>query len=119
MTNYLIQSFLVHSNKEALIDAVKAFIKSIQIIEYDYEKYVDNIISIIAGDKQLSEKDLDTNKIYESVRRLFDNIDCVDKDSIKVTLVDNIYNRCQVQYRKVGENYNYNTILYELEKFKK
>ena len=108
----LIDTFLKNASKNDLIRGIKQFFKYLEN-DYRYEELVNNIINIIGGDTLTTIDDIDLELIKANIDKLLYKSEEIDKDSIKISNIDNIGKTVKITYKRNDNDYQTcNTIDY-------
>ena len=108
----LIDTFLKNASKNDLIRGIKQFFKYLEN-DYRYEELVNNIINIIGGDTLTTIDDIDLELIKTNIDKLLYKSEEIDKDSIKISNIDNIGKTVKITYKRNDNDYQTcNTIDY-------
>ena len=108
----LIDTFLKNAGKNDLIRGIKQIFNYFEN-DYRYEELVNNIINIIGGDTLTTIDDIDLELIKANIDKLLYKSEEIDKDSIKISNIDNIGKTVKITYKRNDNDYQTcNTIDY-------
>ena len=108
----LIDTFLKNAGKNDLIRGIKQIFNYLEN-DYRYEELVNNSINIIGGDTLTTIDDIDLELIKANIDKLLYKSEEIDKDSIKISNIDNIGKTVKITYKRNDNDYQTcNTIDY-------
>ena len=108
----LIDTFLKNAGKNDLIRGIKQIFNYLEN-DYRYEELVNNIINIIGGDTLTTIDDIDLELIKANIDKLLYKSEEIDKDTIKISNIDNIGKTVKITYKRNDNDYQTcNTIDY-------
>ena len=103
----LINTYFNNITKEQFVKLMPYILKHISNdSEYEYERKLNNIVSIIEGYNIPTIDDIDVNAIKKDISNLIYNSDVVIIDTIEVIDVDPIDNTATIKYKRTDYNYN-------------
>ena len=103
----LVNAYFNSLTKEQLVKLMPYILKHISNdSDYDYERKLNNIISIIEGRNIPTIYDIDINAIKKDIKILIYDSDAVIIDTIEVIDVDPIDNTATVKYKRTNYEYD-------------
>ena len=107
----LIDVFLKNAKQDDLIRGIKQILNHFKLdSEYRYEQIFNNIVNIIGGDKLITINDIDINLIKDNINNIIYESGTIDKDSIELVAVDNIFNTVKIVFKREGSDYKTNSM---------
>ena len=105
--NVLVNTYFNSITKEQFVKLMPYILKHISNdSDYDYERKLNNIISIIEGRNIPTIYDIDINAIKKDIKILIYDSDAVIIDTIEVIDVDPIDNTATVKYKRTNYEYD-------------
>ena len=103
----LVNTYFNSITKEQFVKLMPYILKHISNdSDYDYERKLNNIISIIEGRNIPTIYDIDINAIKKDIKILIYDSDAVIIDTIEVIDVDPIDNTATVKYKRTNYEYD-------------
>lgn len=103
----LINTYFNNITKEQFVKLMPYILKHISNdSEYEYERKLNNIVSIIEGYNIPTIDDIDINAIKKDISNLIYNSDVVIIDTINITDIDPIDNTATIKYKRTDYNYD-------------
>ena len=105
--NVLVNTYFNSITKEQFVKLMPYILKHISNdSNYDYERKLNNIITIIEGYNLPTINKIDINAIKKDIKNLIYNSDAVIIDTIEVIDVDPIDNTATIKYKRTDYDYD-------------
>lgn len=109
----LVNTYFNSITKEQFVKLMPYILKHISNdSDYDYERKLNNIITIIEGYNIPTINNIDINAIKKDIKNLIYDSDVVIMDTIKIIDIDPIGNTATIKYKRTDCNYD-NTISFD------
>lgn len=106
----LLDNFIDNMDNNSLKEAIKQVIIHIEVDKlYDTENIINNFIDVLRGAPITQVSDITQEHINNMINSRFATSNSLDKKSIIIEKVDNVYKQVLISYKDLNNSYRYKT----------